>query len=284
MEAISGAGAKSLGMYVNPCKTVHRIWQQRELIAQLTAREIAVRYRGTYLGVLWSLITPLLMLLIYTLVFSIVLKVKWSDADQATRLDQFALTLFAGLIPFTVFSEVITRAPTVILSVPNYVKKVVFPLEVLPVVVLASALVHSLISVGILLGGVVLLQGTVSPTVVLLPLAYLPLILLCLGLGWFLASLGVYVRDIGQSVGLVVQMLFFLSPIFYPVSAVPEALRIVMAVNPLTTVVNSFRQTLLWQETLLWEPWARWTGITALLAWFGYVWFMRTRDGFADVM
>src|SRR5713101_3972179 len=284
MEAISGAGAKSLGMYVNPCKTVHRIWQQRELIAQLTAREIAVRYRGTYLGVLWSLITPLLMLLIYTLVFSIVLKVKWSDADQATRLDQFALTLFAGLIPFTVFSEVVTRAPTVILSVPNYVKKVVFPLEVLRVVVLASALVHSLISVGILLGGVVLFRGTVSPTVVLLPLAYLPLILLCLGLGWFLASLGVYVRDMGPSMGIVVQMLMFLSPIFYPTSAVPAPLRTVIAVNPLAMVVHGFRQTLLWQEALPWSVWAQWTGGTVVLAWCGYVWFMKTRDGFADVL
>src|SRR5712692_5035104 len=136
MEAISGAGAKSLGMYVNPCKTVHRIWQQRELIAQLTAREIAVRYRGTYLGMLWSFITPLVMLLIYSFVFSVIFHVKWNNADQATGLDQFALTLFAGLVPFTVFSEVVTRAPTVILSAPNYVKKVVFPLEVLPVVVL----------------------------------------------------------------------------------------------------------------------------------------------------
>jgi lipopolysaccharide transport system permease protein len=132
MAVVSASTAGSLGVPVNPYKVLRRIWQQRGLLVQLTAREIALRYRGTYLGMLWSLLTPLLILVIYTVVFSTVLKMKWSDADQATGLDQFALTLFAGFIPFTVFAEVVTRAPTVILSVPHYVKKVVFPLEVLP--------------------------------------------------------------------------------------------------------------------------------------------------------
>jgi len=273
-----------MNVYGNPVRVLHRLWRYRELLVQLTIREITQRYRGTYLGILWSFITPFCMLLIYTFVFSIVFQAKWGQIDQEIGRSQFALTLYAGLIPFTVFSEVVNRAPMLILSVPNYVKKVVFPLEILPLVALGSALIHSLISIGILVVGVALLLGSVSPAIVLLPLAYVPLILLCLGLGWFLASLGTYVRDIGQSVALVVQVLIFMSPVFYPITAVPEQLRIVLYLNPLTTILDGFRRTLLWQQTLAWEPWAAWTAITAGLALLGYVWFMKTKPGFADVM
>src|SRR5262249_6606289 len=143
------AQPEPLSRYLNPCRMLISLWRHRELILQLTVREISGRYRGAYLGVLWSFISPLLMLLTYTFVFSMIFHAKWSEAEQATRLDQFALTLFAGLIPFTVFSETVNRAPTLILGVPNYVKKVVFPLEILPVVVLGSAIVHSLISIAI---------------------------------------------------------------------------------------------------------------------------------------
>ena len=182
------------------------------------------------------------------------------------------------------FLEVVNRAPSLILAVPNYVKKVVFPLEILPVVALGSAVVHSLISAAILLAGSLLLLGAVSPTVLLLPLAYLPLILLTLGVSWFLASLGVYVRDIGHAIGVVVQVLFFLSPIFYPVSAVPERFRPVLYANPLTEIIAGFRRTALWGEALAWGPWSVLVLGTAAAALVGYAWFMQTRKGFADVM
>lgn len=263
---------------------VRGLWQHRELIAQLTMRDITQRYRGTYLGVLWSFLTPFLMLLIYTFVFSVVFQAKWGDVNRPTDVGQFALTLFAGLIPFNIFSEVITRAPTLILQVPNYVKRVVFPLEILVVIALGSALVHSLISVGILLVGIILCLGYIAPTAVFLPFAYLPLILLCLGLGWFLASLGVYMRDIGHTVTLAVQVLFFMTPIFYPLTAVPAQFRFVMYLNPLTTVLENFRRMLLWQQPLAWQPGLVWTMLTAGLAVLGYVWFMRTKHGFADIM
>ena len=284
MPVISAASAQSLGHYLHPFRMVRELWAHRELIAQLTRREITQRYRGTYLGVLWSFLTPFLMLLIYTFVFSVVLQAKWGDVNRPTNMGQFALTLFAGLIPFNAFAEVVTRAPTLILQVPNYVKRVVFPLEVLVVVALGSALVHSLISVSILLVGIVLCLGFISPMVALLPLAYLPLMLLSLGLGWFLASLGVYVRDVGQTIALVVQVLFFLTPIFYPATAVPTRFQFVMNLNPLTMILEGFRRPLLWQQPLSWQPFVVWTTGTAVLAVLGYAWFMKTKHGFADVM
>ena len=224
------------------------------------------------------------MLLIYTFIFSVVFQAKWENVNSPTNVGEFALTLFAGLIPFNVFAEVVARAPTLILQVPNYVKRVVFPLEVLVVVALAVSLVHSLISVGILLAGSVLCLGFIAPTIVLMPLAYVPLIMLCLGLGWFLASLGVYVRDSGQTVALIIQVLFFMTPIFYPYSAVPARFQFMLSLNPLTTIIESFRQTLLWQQPLSWKPFVAWTTVTAVFAVLGYVWFMKTKHGFADVM
>jgi lipopolysaccharide transport system permease protein len=267
----------------NPLAILRNLWHHRDLIQQMTRREVGQRYRGSYLGVLWSFITPLVMLLIYTFVFSVIFKARWR-VEVETPPAEFALTLFAGLAAFNVFSEVVSRAPTLIVSVPNYVKKVVFPLEILPVVVLGSALVNSLISVGLLLVGALLFLGTVSATVLLLPLVYVPLIFLCLGLGWFLASLGVYIRDVGQGIGLTVQMLFFLSPVFFPPSAAPEFLRPVFYLNPLTVILTGFRETLLWGQVLDWLPWAVWTTLTALLAVAGYAWFIRTKKGFADVL
>jgi lipopolysaccharide transport system permease protein len=225
------------------------------------------------------------MLCVYAFVFSVVFQVRWGEgAGGDMRTGQFALTLFAGLIPFGVFSEVVNRAPTIVLGMPNYVKKVVFPLEVLPVVAVASAVVHSLISTLILLAASVAFLGRVSPAVILLPLAYLPLVLLTLGLGWFLASMGVYVRDVGQVIGVLVQVLFFLSPIFYPVSAVPESLRAILYANPLTAILGDFRRTLLWGAAPEWGVWAALSAATAVVALLGYAWFMQTRKGFADVM
>jgi len=171
-----------------------------------------------------------------------------------------------------------------VLAMPNYVKKVVFPLEILPVVALGSAVVHSLISVLILVLASLAFFGTVSVTALLLPLAYLPLVLLTAGLAWFLASLGVYVRDIGQAIVVVTQILFFLSPIFYPVSAVPESLRPLLWMNPLSIVLDGFRRVLLWSRPLDWGPWGAVTLGAAVVALLGYAWFMQTKKGFADVM
>jgi len=282
--AVSSVHAVSFATLLNPLWIARRLWRYRELIVQLTTREITQRYRGAYLGFLWPFLTPLCMLLIYTFVFSIVFRASWGQRNESQDLIQFAFTIFAGLIPFTIFSEVMSGAPRLILAVPNYVKKVVFPLEIFPVIILGAALFHSFLSIGILLLGVLIWQQSLSPMLVLLPLAYLPLMLWVLGLGWFLASLGVYVRDIQQSMTLLVQILFFMSPIFYPVSAVPEPFRFILYLNPLTTILDGFRRILLWQQPLSWPLWAMWSAIGLAVAVLGFVWFIKTKDGFADVI
>jgi lipopolysaccharide transport system permease protein len=284
MSVIAEPQSASLLEALNPLAMLRRLWGHRELIRQLTAREVAQRYRGSYLGLLWSLLTPALLLAMYTFVFSVILKARWDAGRASDSVGGYALTLFAGLIPFNVFAEVVNRAPHLILSVTNYVKKVVFPLEILPIVALGSAVVHSLIGFGILLIAHLIVLGAPPLTALWLPLAYAPLILLSLGLAWFLASLGVYVRDIGQGIGLMVQILLFLSPILYPLSRIPESLRPAFNLNPMATIVEGFRRVLLWGQGLPWAGWGVWTAATAVLALLGYGWFMKTKKGFADVM
>jgi lipopolysaccharide transport system permease protein len=260
------------------------LWRHRSLIHQLVMRELRQRYRGSYLGFAWSLLTPLLTLLVYTFVFSVVFRARWSDGGASTSETDVALTLFAGVIPFSVFSEVANRAPTLVVAVPNYVKKVVFPLEVLPVVAVGTAVVQSLLQVLVLLLGVLVVRGTLSANVLYLPLAYVPLILVCLAAAWFLAALGVFVRDVAQGIGLFTHVLFFATPVFYPVSAVPEHLRGLFLANPLTTVLETFRRTLVWGAPPPWKAWCGWTmGLTACVA-LGYLWFKRSRPAFADVL
>ncbi|HWE03025.1 MAG TPA: ABC transporter permease [Tepidisphaeraceae bacterium] len=272
---------------LNPLQIVRKLWRQRELTWQLTCREISLRYRGAYLGTIWSLVNPLLMLVIYTFVFSTIFHSRWDGQPPGKAGETyFALELYAGLLPFTVFADVIGRAPTIVLSVPNYVKKVVFPLEVLPMVALGTALFQSFVSVAILLAGVAVFQRSVSSALWLLPLAYLPLILLSVGLGWFLTSLGTYIRDLAQGVVPVIQILTFLTPIFYPIGIVPISVRPMLLANPLTIIVQGFREALLpGQEHVLGTvPWLTWTAMSALLAGVGYVFFMKTKRGFADVL
>lgn len=268
---------------LNPISIFCDLWAYRDLIWQMIKREIDQRYRGSYLGVMWSFITPLLMLMIYTFVFSVIFKSSWEN-DADTPIGEFALNLFAGLAAFNMFSEVINRAPTLILIVPNYVKKVVFPLEILPLVAVGSSFVNSLITAGLVVIGSLLIQGRISVTVFLLPLAYLPLCLLSLALSWFLASLGVYIRDIAQGISIATQILFFLSPVFYPVSSVPEPFRRWISINPLNLILTEFRQTLLWGEMPDLKSWLLHLALTVILAIFGYSWFMKTKKGFATVM
>ena len=271
--------------HLNPVALFVSLWSHRHLMRQITTRELTQRYQGSYLGMFWSFMVPLLMMAVYTFVFSVVFKARWrSDATTEASMGEFALTLFAGLTAFNVFSEVVNRAPSLILGVPNYVKKVVFPLEILPVVSVASAVINSFISAGLVVTGSLLLLHKFSGTLFLLPLAYLPLIFLALGLGWFLSSLGVYIRDVAQVIGIIVQMLFFMSPVFYPVSAVPEAIRPILMMNPLTPILESFRQVLLWGDPLNWLSWLAWTAGTFIFALFGYAWFAGTKKGFADVI
>lgn len=256
-------------------------WTRRALIRQMVWREVIGRYRGSFLGLLWSFVTPLLMLTVYTFVFSVVFQGRWGGGSE--NRFEFALVLFAGLIVFNLFSECVSRAPGLILANVNYVKKVIFPLEILPWVSLGAALFHALISLAVLM--VFLSMKMSLPwTAALLPVVLFPLLPLIMGLSWLLASLGVFIRDIGQFMGMLMTVLMFMSPIFYPASALPEKVRGWLYLNPLTFIIEQAREVVIWGNAPDWSGLLIYLGLAMIVAWAGLAWFQKTRKGFADVL
>jgi homopolymeric O-antigen transport system permease protein len=266
----------------SPREMIASLWRNRGLAEALVRRDVVGRYRGSVLGILWSLFHPVFMLAVYTFVFSVVFKARWNTGSDSKT--EFALVLFAGLIVFNLFSECVNSAPGLLLSNVNYVKKVVFPLEILPWVTMGSALFHSVISLGVWLIFYCILFGLPQPSALLLPLVILPLVLLTMGLSWFLAALGVYLRDVTQFIGIVTTTLMFLSPIFYPVSALPPDYQPILLVNPLTPVIEQVRGVLVWGQVPAWGSFALYLSVSSLIAWLGFAWFQKTRKGFADVL
>jgi len=256
-------------------------WAYRNLLSQMVRREVAGRYKGSVIGLMWSFLHPLLMLAVYAFVFGVVLPARWPSADTP---GDFALNLFAGLIVYGLFSECVNRAPSLVLNNVNYVKKVVFPLHLLPVSVFISALFHSLVSLFILLLFFMFLHGLPYLTVLWVPLIWLPFMFFTIGLSWVLASLGVYLRDIGQVVGVTTTALLFLSPVFYPASALPEALQDWMYLNPLALVIEQTRAAVLLGVSPNLLAWAIYMVAGVTTAWLGYMWFIKTRKGFSDVL
>lgn len=257
-------------------------WKNRTLIARLVVRDIHARYRGTLLGLAWAVGVPLATVLIYLFVFMHVLAVRW-DGGSGTKAE-YALILFAGLIVFNFFAECVNRAPGLMLEDITYIKRVVFPLEVLPWVCLAVALFHALVSACILLACHLVLIGSFPATALLAPLACLPLAFFSLGVMWFLASLGVYLRDLKLMVGVATTFLLFLSPVFYPLSAAQGWARTLLRCNPLTQVLENVRGGLFFGTPPEWPDFA-WAFVASLLvSWLGYAWFMKTKPGFADVV
>lgn len=269
--------------YLNPLALAFDLYRHRELLRQLVRRDIEGRYRGSSLGLVWAIANPLLMLGIYTFVFSVVFQVRWRPEAEPMP-GEFAVTLFAGLIAFNVFAECVTRAPTLVPAHVNYVRNVVFPLQILPVSTLGTAIFHALVSVGILVVASVVVFGGLSPHLLLLPVVALPLVALSLGCAWLLASLGVYLRDTAYAVSVLTQMLFFCTPILYRIEAVPEGLRPLLRANPLAEVVEGFRRTLVWREMPDWPAWAGVAVVSLVICILGYAWFMTTKSGFADVV
>lgn len=259
------------------------LWQHRDLISQMTRREVVGRYRGSIMGIAWSFFNPILMLVVYTFVFSVVFKARWGTGVDESQTS-FAIVLFVGMIVYGLFAEMVNRAPGLILSNVNYVKKVIFPLEILPVVGLGAALFHALISLGVLLTTILLINGSVVWTALFFPLIILPLLIATLGVAWFLASLGVFVRDVGQSVGIITTVLMFLSPLFYPVSSLPERFQIWLMLNPLTFVIEQSRAVMIFGKLPDWAGLGIYSVASLAVAWAGYWWFQKTRKGFADVL
>lgn len=258
-------------------------WKYKGLILELAKREVIGRYRGSVFGLAWSFFNPLIMLSVYTFVFSIVFQAKWQLSEVSNKVD-FAVIIFAGMIIHSLFSECLNRAPTLIISNANFVKKVIFPLDVLPWVIMAGAFFHFVISLVILVSVQYFLNGQFSPYIILLPLIILPLLFVALGLTWFLSSLGVYVKDISQMVGVITTILMFLSPIFFPITAIPEKYRYLLMLNPLTLFIEETRNVVLFAIMPNWVSIIKAYIISIFVMSSGYYWFQKTRGGFADAL
>jgi lipopolysaccharide transport system permease protein len=257
-------------------------WSSRALILRLARREVEARYRGSILGITWSMLTPLALLSVYTYVFSVIFEARWETPTNGRG--QFAVLLFSGLIIFSIFSECLNRAPSLMLENVSYIKKVVFPLEAMAWVALLTSLFNAGVSFLVLMVFYLASFGLPPPTILLLPVVLTPLALVVLGMTWFLSSLGVFLRDVKQLVGILTTVILFGSPILYPVTAIPESMRAYVYANPLTLVLDNSKQVLFWGTI----PDLRYLALSILVAWgvawLGYAWFMKTRKGFADVV
>ncbi|PBC02076.1 ABC transporter permease [Mesorhizobium sp. WSM3860] len=257
------------------------------LVLSLIRREIAGRYRGSTLGLFWSLLNPLFMLAVYTFVFGVVMKSRWTTPDQQSAshsTGEFAVILFCGLIVFQFFAEVISMAPGLIVGNANYVKKIVFPIQMLPVVSAGAALFHAAVSLVVLLVFAYVVFGSVPLTVFLAPVVFAPFVVMVLGAAWTLASIGVYFRDMSQIVSPLVTATMFLSPVFFQRTALPSWLQPWLSLNPLAIPVESFRNVVLFGVLPNWPALGYYSLAAIAVALLGYQFFQKTRRGFADVL
>jgi len=252
------------------------------LIVQMAKRDVKKRYRGSFAGLFWSFFNPLLMLLIYSFVFGVIFKARWSA--QVTGHLQYAIVLFAGLNISTMFSECANKATTLIEENTNYVKRVVFPLETLTWSTIAAALFHLLIATIALLALSLIVNHYLPWTVILFPIVIVCFLPFIAATVWLLASLGVYFRDIKQLVAIITMALMFLAPILYPKTMIPPQYQIVLYMNPLTIIAEASQNVLLWGKPPIWSHLAAYVLVSGFLAWITFVWFEQTRKGFADVL
>lgn len=265
-----------------PSWVLGSLWKHRILVWELAKRDVIGRYKGAALGILWSLFYPVMMIAIYTFVFSDVFKLRWAGGSDSKTL--FATMVFAGLIVHGLFAECLTQGPTVIVRNPTFVKKIIFPLEILPWVTVLAALFHTVVGAIVLCLFILITQGQLSTQAFWLPVLFLPLVLMSVGICWFLASVGVYLRDVAQITSAFSTVLLFLSPVLYPASALPERLQPLFALNPLTPAIEQARRILVLGEPLEWGTWLVQLGAGFLVAWLGLVWFQKMREIFADVL
>jgi lipopolysaccharide transport system permease protein len=268
---------------LDPLSPYRALRRHLALVIQMARRDVTGRYRGSFMGLFWSFFNPLFMLMIYTFVFGVIFKSRWNT--QVTGHFQFAVILFAGLNINSLFAECANRAPTLILDNTNFVKKVVFPLEILSWSTLGSALFHLAISTIVLLVISCLANGGFVPwTVVLFPVVVACFLPFVAGTIWLLASLGVFLRDLKQAIGIITTMLMFLAPIMYPRETIPPQYRDLLYLNPLTVIVEASQDVLVWGHVPDWSHLAIYFPAACVFAWAAFVWFESTRKGFADVL
>lgn len=270
-----------LNYIISPFSILIKNW---ELTKQLTIRNISERYKGSLLGSLWSIINPLLMLSVYTFFFSVVFNARWGGSGVTGSKAEFAIILFSGLMLFNFFSECINKAPSLVLSNVNYVKKIVFPLEILAWVNVLSGMANFLIAFLIWLVFYLVVFGVPHLTIFLFPLILLPLFLLLLGSSWLLSSVCVYIRDVGQLIPPLTSVLLFMSPIFYALKMIPESYRFIFMINPITPIVEETRQVLIYGENINLISWAWSMSLSIFILYLGFFCFSKIKNGFADVL
>jgi lipopolysaccharide transport system permease protein len=253
------------------------------LIAELTKREFALRYSGSFFGLFWSFITPVLILGVYTFVFKSVFHTRWVDAGDTSNV-QFALILFIGLMLHSLFSDCAMRAPTLIQCHSSYVKRVVFPLEILPLVLVINSFLHTSLSFLVWTLFYLIINHTLPFTLIYTPLIILPFLIFNIGIVLFLSVMGVYVRDVAQIMGVIITVSMFMTPIFYPISAVPHALQTLIYLNPLTFAIVELRNCAIFDMSLNWTNWAIYSGFSVFIFALGFMFFQKSRRGFADVL
>lgn len=269
---------------LNPALLAATLWRHRDLIRQFGLRYFHQRYRGTHLGMVWALLFPLMLLLIYTVVFSAVLSARFEVVGEEPR-SHYAVLLFCGITVYTIFSEIVVRSCSLVIENPSYVKKVVFPIEILPVAQAYATLLFSLFGIALVGIATILVFGRVPWTAFLYPLVLFPLLPLALGLGWFFASLSVFLRDVGNFVTIVVSsMLIFLTPVFFSMDHLPEEWRAVAAWNPLAPIVDGARKVLVIGVQPDWRSLGIVLIVGLVAAQLGFAWFMKSKRGFADVL
>ena len=267
---------------VNPSRLLRDYWHNRMLIKQLVKREIYGKFQGTHLGFIWVIFEPLLMLAVYTFVFHVIFNRHWYSEDETIL--EFSIILFSGLLVFNLFRETVNSAPRLVVRNVNYVKKVVFPLEVLPFVSLLSGLYNLCVSMSILVIIYVIVNGQLHLEIMYVPIILFPYVLIIFGASLFLASIGVFLRDIAQIIGMLIMATLFLSAIFYPIESVPEKYQLWFHLNPVAFTVDQFRNALLWGQPPEWKWLALYYPVSMLISWSGFFWFQKTRKGFADVL
>jgi lipopolysaccharide transport system permease protein len=260
------------------------IWKYRELVYRLTWRDLMSRYKGSYLGFAWSVLNPLLMLFVYSFIFVIVFKLKWDMGAHDENKTLYTLMIFGGLIPFYIFSESVNRSLTLISGNPNYVKKVVFPLEILPISLVIATVINNLLGLLLLVIAKLLFLQTSTWSLLLIPVVLLPLFLLSLGLALAFSALGAYIRDLTHSIGILVNILFYMSPIFYQVSMVPESFRFIMHINPLTSIIEQWRDVILLGKGINYADYGASLITSLIVLCIGYAVFRYLRKGFSDVI
>ncbi|MBK6630239.1 MAG: ABC transporter permease [Betaproteobacteria bacterium] len=263
----------------NPLAIAAGLARHRTLLGQLVKRDVLLRYRGALFGVLWIFLSPLLMLAIFAFVFGHIFQARWPNQPDSLP---FWLMLYAGLIVFNIFGETVGRSPAAVRGYPAYVKKIIFPVDVLPLVPFGAALVHAAFNF-LILAAALAWTGHFSTGLLLFPLLVVPVLLLGIGAAWFLAAWGVFIKDMTQIVPLFVQMLLFLSPVFYPASAVPPGLTFIYNANPIGAVIEAARAAMLGQPV----PWGAWSAALVLGAaatLLGHAFFQHSRDEFADAL